>query len=146
MKLFRVALIVLVVASLVALVASFVAERSYASQAKLVQRVLVDQAAFELFGETGTPIGEPELMIITDSKAFLGKKTDEGAEIVSEQYLKDHNVYPLQLKTVRYVAGLIRIASLVVLVLAAAGLLFVARKRGAVLDDRQLDGVHSARN
>lgn len=85
-------------------------------------------------------------MIIADSKAFLGKRAEEGAELVSEQYLKDHKVYPLQLKTVRYVAGLIRIASLVVLVLAAAGLLFIARKHRAVLDDRQLDGIHSARN
>ncbi len=144
MKLFRIALIVLAVASTTALIASIVIERFYASQAKLVQRVLVDQAAFELFGETGTPIGGPELMIITDSKAFVGKKTAEGAEIVSEQYLRDHKVYPLQLKTVRYVAGLVRIASLVGLVLAAGALLLLARRQRIGLDDRQLDGFHDS--
>lgn len=147
MRIFRPLLIFIVASSAVALIVSFVAEHHYASKAKLVQRVLVDQAALELFGETGTPIGGPELMIISDPKAFIGAKSPEGADIVSEQYLRDHNVYPLQLKTVRYVAGLVRSASTVGLVVSTGALLLIARRRRAALDDRQLessrDSVHT---
>lgn len=144
MRILRFLLILIAAIALVALIGSFVAERSYASQAKLVQRVLVDQAALELFGETGTPIGEPQLMIISDPKAFIGVKSPDGAELVSEQYLQDNNVYPLQMKTVRYVAGLVRLGAAVALVLAAGALLLMARRRRVALDDRQLEGVRDS--
>ncbi len=120
-------LVVLAALSALAFLATFAIEGSYASRAKLIQRVSVDPALAAL-GDEGTPIGEPALMIVDDPEAFLGKQTPDGAEMVSETYLQEHKVYPLQLKTVRYVAGLVRLGSGAAAVLLGLAAVF-ARKR-----------------
>lgn len=80
------------------------------SQAALIQRVKpYDKATAELLGGVGTPIGTPQRMIVTDPKAFLPGKGDQGERFVSDDYLKAHGIYPLQAKTVGYVGGLVKL-------------------------------------
>lgn len=72
-------------------------------RAQLIQRVEVSEAA-SLFGDAGTMIGSPQKMIIEDKAAFLPGEGPEGARLVSENYLKEKGIYPLQLQTVEYLS------------------------------------------
>ncbi|MBL8060684.1 MAG: hypothetical protein JNK63_08235 [Chthonomonas sp.] len=117
--------IVLVVAVGV-LIGSVPIEKSYESKASLVQRIQVDEAA-SLFGEAGTPIGSPQMLIIEDSGAFLEGKSKEGARLVSEGYLSDKKIYPLQLQTVHVVARYTRIGAGVAALLAAIVLALIKK-------------------
>lgn len=120
-------------------VASVSIESSYAAKAKLVQRMRIDEAT-SLFGDEGTPIGSPQKLIIDDSKAFNGKKTAEGAEIVDEGYLEKNKIYPLQMQTVAYVSGLVRIAGGVAFLLAGLVGLWARRRSPPVrLDPRNAE-------
>ncbi|MBS1718738.1 MAG: hypothetical protein JSS72_13500 [Armatimonadetes bacterium] len=92
-------------------VATFPVRGAYASRAKMIQRVQVDKQSDDLFGDGGTPIGSPQMMIIDDPKAFLPTKSADGAEQVSDNYLKQNNIYPLQLQTVDFFARYTRLAS-----------------------------------
>jgi len=87
-------------------------EQGYAAKAQTVQRVKVDKAAGDLFGDAAahTPVGSPQELIIEDPKAFVEGEGEGGAKLVDEDYLQSNNIYPLQLKTVRYVAELSRFA------------------------------------
>lgn len=119
----------LAVCALLGLVATFPLESSFASRAKKVQRVQID-AASSLFDEAGVPIGTPQEMIIDDPKAFLGKKDESGAELVSENYLQEKGIYPLQLQTVRFLMGNARIGlGIGAVAFAVAGLLLVRKRR-----------------
>jgi len=89
-------------------VASFFVENSYAEKAQLIQRVEYDAASASLLGEPGPLVGSPQRMIIEDPKAFVEGKGPEGSRLVDDKYLREHNVYPLQLKTVTYLAGITR--------------------------------------
>lgn len=81
----------------------------YKSRALLTQRVQVDKAGAELFGEGTTPIGSAQYMIIDDPKAVVrGTGSKEDPRQVDDGYLQAHKIYPLQLKTVEVVIGLIR--------------------------------------
>ncbi|HMS57200.1 MAG TPA: hypothetical protein PKA27_17585 [Fimbriimonadaceae bacterium] len=92
--------------------ATFFVEKSYADKAVLVQRVQIDSAASGLFGESEpTPIGSPQLMIIDDPKAFLTSGDPNGARLVDDAYLQEKGIYPLQLKTVEFTAGTVRLAA-----------------------------------
>jgi hypothetical protein len=106
---------------------SLVAENSLNSQAKLIQRV-EQSAEASLFGDEGTPIGSAQQLIITDPKAFTGSKTPEGAEVVSENYLREQGIYPLQAQTVSYVSGLVRLGSLAMVIFGIAGFVLIRRK------------------
>lgn len=110
-------ILALVAAALGAIVAigSFPVESSYSGKAQLVQRVRKD-AADDLFESSGSPVGSPQLLIIEDPKAFTGEKSPEGAAFVDEGYLEMNKIYPLQMKTVSYVAGLARLGGGAVLV------------------------------
>ncbi len=103
--------LVLAVASLVVGIATFPAYGSFKSKAKLIQRVEKSQSD-SLFGETGTPIGEPQELIIEDPKAFIGEPKD-GVYQVDEGYLKANNIYPRQLKTVDFLLSNIRLGAFV---------------------------------
>ena len=74
---------------------------------QLVQRVQpATQAESSLFGDSasastpGTPIGSPQQMIIRDQAAFLPGSGEGGVRYVSDTYLTEKGIYPLQLKTV----------------------------------------------
>lgn len=108
MKLLLAALLILAVLSGLAAVATYPIESSYASRAQLVQRVQPNPGA-ELFGDSGTPIGSPQMMIIEDQRAFTGDRTEDGAAVVDDQFLRDNAIYPLQMQTVSYIAGLGRL-------------------------------------
>lgn len=118
-------------ASLLGFGASFVVESSYAGRAKLIQRIKPhDKAMAELLGEAGEPIGSPQEIIVDDPAAFLpAPEGYEGPAMVNDAYLQEKGIYPLQLKTVRYVAGLARWGFLGAALVALVGLLWL-RKRG----------------
>jgi hypothetical protein len=91
--------------AVLAMVGAFVTEQSFASRAVLAQRVERDETA-ELFGDAGTPIGSPQRLIIDDEGAFLPGEGEGGARLVSEKYLTEKGIYPLQLKTVSLISGI----------------------------------------
>jgi hypothetical protein len=109
----------------IALLASFPVEKSYASRAKLVQRVQKD-AADDLFGGDPKPVGSPQELIIDDQKAFIGEK--DGVHQVDESYLQKNGIYPLQLKSVEYSAGMARLGSGAALIAGLLGLTIVRRR------------------
>ncbi len=76
-----------------------------AREARLVQILHpYEPETAALLGEIGIPVGSPQLVILRDENAFLPGKTESGAALVDAGYLKEHKLYPLQLKTVRFVA------------------------------------------
>ncbi len=85
------------------LIVSFVGRQVFASKAQVVQRVQPSSGA-ELFGDVGEKIGKPESIILNDPKAFLEGKSEDGFPMVNEAYLKEHKIYPLQLKSVEFVS------------------------------------------
>ena len=114
MKLLRILGLIALAAGMVGLLGSTIARQVYSSQAQLIQRVNpIDPDIAALTGETGNPVGEPQLMIIKDKGAFLEGETTEGAKLVDDSYLKDKGVYPLQLKTVKFATQMTLLASLV---------------------------------
>ena len=99
------------------------------SRAELVQRVTPhDEATATLLGEVGTPVGREDDYIILDRGAFLGETTAQDAQYVSEPYLEENNVYPLQLKTITFLRNLIVAVSAGALVLFG-GVWFGLRRR-----------------
>jgi hypothetical protein len=62
-----------------------------------------------LFGESGpgTPIGKADYYLIPDPKAFLEGKSEEGALLVSETYLKEHQIYPWQSRTIWFIQNVV---------------------------------------
>jgi len=114
------------VASAIGHGAVFLLESKYTGKAVLAQRVVVDKTADALFGEGGRQvISKPEPLIIDDPKAFLSGTGENGSRLVDENYLKEHNIYPEQLRTVMFTLVLFRVAlaiSLLVSVLVALAL------------------------
>lgn len=94
--------------SIVGILATFPIHSSVRSKAKLIQRI-EKSASADMFGDEGTPIGEPTEYIIDDQKAFLGGPDDKGVYKVDEGYLKQNNPHPLQAKTVDFFASAFRI-------------------------------------
>jgi len=93
-------------------VAAIIVPNSLAAKAQLVQRMKpYDPDTAALVGEIGTPIGSPQQMVITDEKAFLPGRGETGARLVNDDYLKAHGEYPLQVKTIHYAAGLVRMGT-----------------------------------
>ena len=78
------------------------------SRAVLAQRVRVPSSEIAaLFGGEPTPVGSPQMLIITDEQAFLPGKGDGGVRLVDEGYLERTGTYPLQLKTVRFLGSIV---------------------------------------
>lgn len=120
-------LVIVSVVCLVGFIGSLVVEQSYTSRAKTYQLVRKSQEA-QLFGEVGDKIGTPQEFIIDDEKAVLPEPLEDGTPALDDGYLKEHNLYPLQLRTVREVAGMSRLA--IGAALVVSGLLAVwANKR-----------------
>lgn len=115
---------------------TFAVESSYAGRAQLIQRVEKDETADALFGEADPIyIGTPQLLVIDDKKAFLEGSGPEGSKLVDEDYLTRNEIYPLQLKTVEFVAGIARIGAFgATLVLGAIAILLWRRRRNGSID------------
>lgn len=117
--------------ALVALVVGVLVSAVLLRGAALVQRVEPAGAVGALFGDTGspgTPIGSPQRLIVRDEKAFLPGQGEDGVRYVSETYLRENGVYPLQVKTVELVRNLVVGASVAAL-LFFGGLWVWARRR-----------------
>ncbi len=95
--------------SVIVLIATVPAHNSFAGKAKMIQRVQRNSSD-SLFGEEGTPVGEPTLTIIEDPKAFIGEPVD-GVYKVDQGYLDANKVYPTQLKTVQFWIESIRLGA-----------------------------------
>lgn len=92
---------------------AFWQESSLVSKAQLIQRMKPhDSAVAALLGEVGTPIGDPQRMIIEDETVFLTGSGTQGQRFVDDDAMKAKEIYPLQEKTVKYVAGLVKIGAL----------------------------------
>jgi hypothetical protein len=107
---------------------SFLVESSYAGKAQLVQRVQVIPAEENIFGDPPTPIGSPQLMIIEDKGAFVEGEGPDGAKLVSEGYLTENKIYPLQLQTVRFFAENARLGSGIAFAVCLLGAILLGRK------------------
>ena len=130
---FRRPLGVLALLCAAALLVTLLAGWWYGRDAQLVQLVTPSSAAAStLFGDSGpgTLIGSPQQMVIRDSGAFLEGQTADGARYVSDTYLKAQNLYPLQLKTVRFVQGAAA-AGFAAALLVFGGLWLLARRQTA---------------
>ncbi|GGK34182.1 hypothetical protein GCM10008955_30310 [Deinococcus malanensis] len=100
--------------------------------AQQVQRVEpADAGSASLFGDagTGTLIGSTQLMIVRDPAAFLPGSSEGGARLVNEQYLREHGIYPLQVKSVWFVRNLILLASAVLFTLEGVAWLTARRSK-----------------
>jgi hypothetical protein len=117
---------VVAVLSAIVLIATWPVVSGYGSKAVLAQRVERDEAAASLFGDADAyqEIGSPQMLIIEDKGALLPGKSKSGAQMVDEKYLKEKKIYPLQLKTVHYVGGLVRLGAGAVLAVCLALLAF----------------------
>lgn len=112
---------------------ALIARQSFAGRAQLVQRIQEDKAGAELFGDSaGTPIGSPQMLIIQDPGAFLPGEGENGAKLVSQDYLDKNKIYPLQLQTVDFFANTTMLTGGIggVLLLVAGNLL---RRKAAAL-------------
>ncbi|MCC7435923.1 MAG: hypothetical protein IT363_14660 [Methanoregulaceae archaeon] len=120
---------ILAVLSLAVLVGAFWQESSLIGKAELTQRIKPhDPAMAELLGEVGTPIGEPQRMIIEDASVILPGKGDQGQRLVNDTLMLEKGVYPLQEKTVSYVAGLVKLGSATGAVLCMVAAWLIGRR------------------
>jgi hypothetical protein len=122
MRVVRICAWVLLAAAALAAAASVPVEGSFSSRAKLCQRVEPSKAA-ELFGDAGNFVGSPQDMIVDDPKAVLAGQGPDGSTLLDESYLREHGIYPLQLKSVRFVGHWVRLGGLLLMLLAAVALL-----------------------
>jgi hypothetical protein len=98
----------LTIVALVVLVASFVASSVLTQGAVLAQRVEPSEASSLFADDTpGTLIGSPQRIVIRDDKAFLEGSASGGARFVNEKYLRENNLYPLQVKTVEFFRNIV---------------------------------------
>ncbi|NUL83056.1 MAG: hypothetical protein HUU60_10075 [Armatimonadetes bacterium] len=129
MKILRGLFQVVLVASIVVGIGTYPILANYTARAKLIQRVEHDPATARLMGEPGAPIGSAHLMIIDDPKAFLPEFKEEGSpHYVNEAYLREHDIYPLQLRTVEEIAALLRYGALGGILVSIVGLTLLNRR------------------
>lgn len=83
------------------------------SRGVTAQRIKPHDAAFaELTGEVGTPIGSPQKIVILNDSAVLEQRGPEGQVLLDDEKLRATGQYPLQIKTVRFLGGIVSIVSL----------------------------------
>jgi hypothetical protein len=110
------------------LFAAFPAQSVFSSKAVLAQRVLPSEEA-ALFGDAGDLLdSEPKLYIISDAAAFLEEESEAGHKLIDQAYLEANGIYPLQLQTVLFTLGQIKLGSGITLMLMLTGLWLVRRK------------------
>ena len=102
-------------------------ENKAKSQARMYQLVQPSPEA-ALFGDVGTPIGSPQEYVITDEKAVIENPENPDLPYLDDTYLKENGIYPTQLKTVKFVTGLMKLGGAASLVIGLAIMLF-ARSR-----------------
>ena len=114
------------------------------SKAVLAQRVEADKTAGALFGDSDPdayrPLGSPQKFVIDDPKAFLTKDGPDGVKRLDDGYLKSHNIYPTQLKTIEFTGELVEDGAAVAFVVGIITILVCvrARNKGVALTDSQM--------
>ncbi len=100
---------VLAILALVVCAGSFVVAAALSNGSSLVQLIQPEDAAVaSLFAEetsgapAGTKIGSPQIMVIRDQEAFLEGTGTQGERFVSQKYLDEKQIYPLQVKTILF--------------------------------------------
>jgi hypothetical protein len=127
MKALKIFGFVIIAFSLFGIIGAQLTQASFTKRAKVYQRIERTKEA-ELFGEVGTKIGSPQALIIDDQKAILPEKLEDGTPLISENYLKENNIYPLQLKTIKETTNLATMASIGALVIGTLFALFANKK------------------
>jgi hypothetical protein len=90
--------------------------------AQLIQRIQTDPSGgASLFADPsntpGVKIGSPQMMMVSDPKAFLPQTGSSGERLVDDGYLQKNKIYPLQVKTVVFFRNTIAGIALIVLLL-----------------------------
>ena len=111
MKILRAVSLSLAVLSAIVLVTSFVTVSRFSKLAETYQLVEPTPES-ALFGGVGNKIGSPQEYIITLEDALMDERDENGVQLVDNTILKENNVYPLQMKTVRETGNLVNIASI----------------------------------
>ncbi|MFN3684466.1 MAG: hypothetical protein ACK41F_11125 [Fimbriimonadaceae bacterium] len=125
-------------ASIAVLVLTFGLERFLASKAVLAQRVRLPDANVEaLFGGEPTPIGSPQTYVILDPKALLPDKGPGGVALLDDGCLQREGSYPLQLKTVEFVGGIVRWVAAGLAGLCLGNRWFLLRRRARLQRSRE---------
>ena len=104
-----------------------ISESKAKSQARMYQLVQPSAEA-ALFGDIGTLIGSPQEFVINDEKAIIENPENPDLPYLDDTYLKENGIYPTQLKTVKFVAGLMKMGGAAAFVAGLAMMLF-ARSR-----------------
>ena len=89
-------------------------------QAETVGRVVpFDEATAALLGEVGTRVGSENAYLVFDKKAFIDATDARGEQVrfLNETYLLENDVYPWQMKTVRFARNVVVVISGLALVL-----------------------------
>ena len=123
----------LALGGLVAVMVAFQREASYASRAVMAQRVRPSSEA-SLFGDIGENIGSPTEYVVDDPHALLDHKGPGGVALLDESYLEKTGKYPLQMKTVRYVASMVKWGGALVAVVCGILAFLVLRGRRPVAE------------
>jgi len=113
----------LALGGLVAVLFAFQREAQLASKAVVAQRVRPSSEA-ALFGDIGENIGSPTEYVIEDPHALLDHKGPNGMALLDESYLEKSGKYPLQMKTVRFMASVTKVGGGLIF-LVSGGILFL---------------------
>jgi hypothetical protein len=102
----------LAVVAVVVFIAAWISSAVLASRATLAQRIEPHEPAMAtLLNEPGTPIGDPQMYIAFDDKAFLQGSGPNGVRLLNERYMTQTSQYPWQLKTVEFFRNAVLLAS-----------------------------------
>lgn len=110
---FKTVFLVLAILAGVLGIGSVVASSLLTRNAVYAQRAEKLEAA-ELFGDNqqNTLIGNPQIFLALPEKAFMEGTGDKGAKLIDETYLKQNNIYPIQVKTVEFIRNVLLVISL----------------------------------
>lgn len=97
--------------AILAFIATFPVRANYAGRAQLSVRIERNNSD-SLFGSAGTPLGDAQLYIVDDPKAYLEGEGMNKSRLLDENYLKANKIYPLQLQTVDFFVTYARYGSM----------------------------------
>lgn len=110
---FKTVFLGLAIVAMVLVIGSLIVSGVLTSNAVFAQRAEKLEAA-ELFGDTQQRvlIGSPQNFLALDAKAFMEGTGDQGAKLLNDTYLRENNIYPIQVKTVEFFRNATVLASI----------------------------------